>query len=177
MMYLISFLACSGVKDPHDHDHDHDHEVITRIVLDFTDSTGGTQQVSWSDPENEGNPIVDDILLIDAETYDVQVSFWNDLSDPVEEISPEIVDEADEHQVFTMAPSFVDVAIIDTDLNGLDLGLEQEWSTTGTGSDTLTLGLRHMPLEDGVSVKTADLDIDNLPGAWDVNIDFSITVE
>lgn len=179
MMNLFLLLACSGVKDPHDHDHDHDHdhEVITRIVLDFTDSNGDTQQVTWSDPENDGDPVVDDIVLLDSETYDVQVSFWNDMSEPAEEITPEIVDEADEHQVFVTPPSFVDVVNIDTDENGLELGLEQEWSTTSTGSDTLTLGLRHMPLEDGVSVKVEDMDLANLPGAWDVNIDFTITVE
>ena len=66
---------------------------------------------------------------------------------------------------------------MDADANGLDLGLEQEWSALETGTGTLTLGLRHMPEEDGVSVKTEDMDLDNLPGAWDVNIDFPVTVE
>ena len=177
MLFTLFALACSDVKDPHDHDHDHDHEVITRVVLTLTDSAGTSQNVTWSDPEGDGNSTADDVTLVAGETYDVQVAFWNDLSEPVEEMTPEIVDEADEHQIFVFAPAFIDAAIVDTDENGLDLGLEQEWSAVEVGTDTLSLGLRHMPEEDGTAVKTADMDVDNLPGEWDVYVDFAVTVE
>ena len=152
-------------------------EVINRIVLTLTDSSGESQDVTWSDPNNDGNPTVEDIVLKVDETYDVQVYFWNDLSEPSEEITPEIADESDEHQVFITTPNFINVEILDTDVNGLDLGLEQQWTTTATGSDVLTLGLRHMPEEDGSPVKTEDMDIDSLPGEWDVNIDYPVIVE
>jgi len=180
MLFTLLALACSDVKDPHDHDHDHDHdhEVMTRVVLTLADTNGNsTQDVTWSDPAGDGNATVEDIVLAAGETYEVQVSIWNDLSDPAEEITPEIIDEAEEHQIFVTVPDFIEYTILDADANGLDLGLEQEWSALETGTGTLTLGLRHMPEEDGVSVKTEDMDLDNLPGAWDVNIDFPVTVE
>ena len=179
MLFTLLALACSDVKDPHDHDHDHDHdhEVITRVVLTLVDSSGASQDVTWSDPEGDGNSTADELNLISGESYAVQVAFWNDLSEPAEEITPEIVDEADEHQVFVFTPAFIEAATIDTDENGLDLGLEQEWSVTDIGSDTLSLGLRHLPEEDGTAIKTADMDVDNLPGEWDVYVDFTVTVE
>ena len=133
-----------------------------------------SQDVTWEDPNGDGNSTVEDIVLT-GETYEVQVSIWNDLSDQ-EEVTPEIIDEADEHQIFVTAPDFIDYTILDADSNGLELGLEQEW-VASAGSGTITIGLRHMPEEDGVSVKTEDMDLNNLPGAWDFNIDFPITVE
>ena len=175
MLFTLLSLACSSVKDPHDHDHDE--EVITRVVLTLTDSTGTSQDVTWSDPEGDGNSTADDVALVSGEEYDVQVAFWNDLSEPVEEITPEVVDEAEEHQVFTFAPDFLEVKIVDTDVNGMDLGLEQKWSTLDVGSGTLSLGLRHLPEEDGTAVKTADMDVDNLPGEWDAYVNFTVTVE
>lgn len=177
MLFTLFALACSDVKDPHDHDHDHGEEVITRVVLSVTDSMSDTQEFTWSDVEGTADAVVDDIVLTAGETYDVQVAFWNDLSEPAENMTSEIVDEADEHQIFVFAPAFVETVIVDTDENGLDLGLEQQWSALEPGSDTLSVGLRHMPEEDGTAVKTADIDVDNLPGEWDVYVDFAVTVE
>ena len=177
LLFTLLAFACSDVKDPHDHDHDHEHEVMTRVVLTLADTHGhGSQDFTWEDPNGDGNSTVEDIVLRDGETYEVQITIWNDLSDPSEEVTPEIIDEADEHQIFITAPDFIEYSILDADSSGLDLGLEQEW-VASIGSGTITIGLRHMPEEDGVSVKTEDMDLDNLPGAWDFNIDFPITVE
>ena len=177
MLVTLFAFACSDVKDPHDHDHDHEHEAMNRVVLTFADTQGfGTHDFTWEDPNGDGNSTVEDIVLTAGETYEVQVTIWNDLSSPSEEVTSEIIDEADEHQIFVTAPDFIDYSILDADANGLDLGLEQEW-VVSAGDGTITIGLRHMPEEDGVSVKTADMDLDNLPGAWDFNIDFPIIVE
>ena len=100
---LLFTGACKDVEgDDHDH-HDHEHEVITTVELTFTPQTGGDAVVAtWADREDDGNPVVDDIVLniLDAEVYDLSVSFWNELEDPAEDVTPEIADEADEHQVF-----------------------------------------------------------------------------
>ncbi len=176
MLFMTLFaIACSDVKDPHSHDAEE--EVITRVVLTLSDSTGTLQEFTWTDPENDGDPVVDELVFSLSETYDVEISFWNDLSDPSEEITPEIIDEAEEHQVFTLVPDFMAVQVMDFDGNGLDLGLEQEWTFSAVGSDTISIGLRHMPDQDGEPVKTEGLDVDNLPGEWDTLVDFPITVE
>ena len=81
MLFTLLALACSDVKDPHDHDHDHDHEheVMTRVVLTLADTHGhSSQDVTWEDPNGDGNSTVEDIVLTAGETYEVKVSIWND---------------------------------------------------------------------------------------------------
>jgi hypothetical protein len=175
-MLLLSILACGNVKDVHDHDHEE--ELITRVVLSLEDDNGGVQTYTWSDPEQDGAPEVDTITLTSDVTYQVAVSFWNDLSDPVEEMTPEVVSEAEEHMVIALPIDLLTVSVIDQDANGADLGLEQEWVTSGVGEDTLSLGLRHMPEQDGASVKpTTFTDVESLSGEWDVLVDFPLVVE
>lgn len=175
-MLLFSIFACGHVKDVHDHDHDE--ELITRIVLVLEDGNGDVQSFTWSDPEQDGTPEIDTITLSAQSTYQVAVSFWNDLSDPVEEMTPEVASEAEEHMVIVMPQDLLTVSVIDKDANGADLGLEQEWVTSDVGEDTLSLGLRHMPEQDGVSVKpTTFTDVESLSGEWDVLVDFPLLVE
>ena len=56
----------------------------------------------WADVEQSGNPTIDDIFLTEGQTYNVMVSVLNELEDPIEDVTEEIADEAEEHQnVFT----------------------------------------------------------------------------
>lgn len=186
MLSFILFTACSDVKD--DHDHDHDHEMMTTVVLDFA-STDGAESftATWADPDQSGSPTIDDIALTDGQTYVFSVSFLNELEEPAEDITPEIEDEADEHQVFftgAAIDSLVSHSYQDSDDAGLPLGLENEFSTLTTGTDTLSVTLRHMASEDGQSIKTSGLEntaatdgISALPGASDISVDFSLTVQ
>ena len=88
----------------------------------------------------DGNPAVDDIYLTNGETYSLSISFLNELADPIEDITPEILDEQDEHQVFIYGDvvdsaataandnALVTSSYLDSDSNGLDVGLENEVS-------------------------------------------------
>lgn len=109
-MLFLSLLACGNVKDVHD-EHS-EGELISRVVLSLTDSAGETVDYTWTDPEQSGTPTVDTVALTNSETYAVSVSFWNDLSDPIEDITPEIVDEAEEHMVVTIHEGLFDVTIL-----------------------------------------------------------------
>ena len=187
MLLFTLATACSDVKDDHDH-HDHDHELITTLVLDF-EATDGSESFSaeWADAEQSGTPTVDDIFLTDGLTYTVMVSVLNELEDPPEDVTEEIADEADEHQVFFTGGavgSLVSQSYLDSDENGLPLGLENEFAVLSAGSDTLKVTLRHMPKESGQSIKEEGLadqalsdGIGSLPGDSDVSVDFSLTVE
>lgn len=195
---LLSSALVSGCTDvEHDHDHDHEHEVITTVVLSFADSDGGEAQTfEWADPEDDGNPVVDDIVLMDGSSYSLSVAFLNELEDPAEDITEEIADEADEHQVFftgsavqgpatgTNADAIVEHSYTDEDSAGLPLGLENSFSTLGTGSGELVLTLRHLPEESGASIKTAGMAEDVATGGFeaiggdnDVQITFALEVQ
>ncbi len=186
MLFFTLVMACSDVKD--EHGHDHDHELMTTVVLDFA-STDGSEAftATWADPEQSGSPTIDDVTLTDGQTYVISVSFLNELEDPAEDITPEIDDEADEHQVFftgSAIDSLVTHSYLDSDSSGLPLGLENEFSTIAAGTDSFKLTLRHMPPEDGQAIKVAGLEdtaesegVSALPGASDIEVDFPLTVQ
>lgn len=196
----LAFVACSDVEDDHHgHDHHHhDHEVITTVMLNFVPSTDGAEDLvfSWADVESDGAPVVDDIVLESGVDYAVSVEFWNEMEDPAEDITPEVADEADEHQIFftgsavegpatgTNEDAVVTHAYADEDADGLPLGLDNEVVALEAGSGELVLTLRHMPPESGNPVKVEGLadsvaegGFSAIGGANDVQVTFSLTVE
>lgn len=183
---------------------DDDHGLATRLILSFTPSDGGdTLSFTWSDPEDDGDPIVDDILLPDgsdtedhvARTWTVDVEVWNDLESPAEDVTVEIADQADAHQFFftgsavsgpasDSAEAVVEHAYADQDADGLPVGLENTFTTLALGSGELVVTLRHMPVEDGNPVKTDGLAEDVLDGGFgaiggstDIDVRFNLEVE
>lgn len=201
----VAFLAACGddVGDDHDHDghdhdgHDHDpNEVMTTVKLTFTAGDGTSFVASWADPENDGSPVIDDIVLTNGETYTVTVEIMNELEDPAEDVTPEILDEKDEHQFFfygtaVQGPSNtgnagapVSHTYGDTDTQGLPVGLTNTFVASNTGTGTLEVLLRHMPPVNGSAIKVAGLaDVmdasgsTELPGSTDIDVDFNVTVE
>ncbi|MBM75331.1 MAG: hypothetical protein CMK59_08010 [Proteobacteria bacterium] len=190
---LISLVGCDDVDDPHAHHH-HDHELITAVVLDFN-SADEQLSFKWSDDHSEGVTI-DDVVLSSDQTYDLSVSFLNEEEDPVEDVTLEIEDEADEHQVFftgegVFGPStgdnpnaLIEQSYSDQDSNGSPLGLENEVLTLTQGTSELIVTLRHMPFESGNSIKSSDEagkvasgGFEAIGGANDVQVTFSLTVE
>ncbi len=200
---LLFAGGCSDVGD--DHDHDHDHGVVTRVVLHFTPTDGGpTLDFTWSDADDSANPEIDDILLPDASDhnhhdtaqYTLEVEVFNELEDPVEDVTPEIAELADEHQFFftgsavdgpaTNSPqgAIIEHAYADSDADGLPVGLENTITTMDWGTAELVVTLRHLPLEDGQAVKTSELagdvasdGFDAIGGDNDIQVTFPITVE
>ena len=182
--YLM--MACSDVKDGHDHDHDH--EVMTTVVLDFTDADGTTSQFQFIDLQDGSGASTDEIAIASG-TYTVDISIFNELETPVEEVTPEIADEADEHQFFfsgdvegcTDGQALVSHDYGDTDSSGFPIGLTNTITTLGTGSGNMIVSLRHLAFEDGQQVKTGTMEDDfcsgaTLPGAWDFEVTFPLTI-
>ena len=140
--------------------------------------------------------MIDDISLTNGETYTVTFSVINELEDPAEDMTPEITDEKDEHQVFfygaavqgpantANADAVVEHAYADVDNNGLPVGLTNTFTATAAGTGVMSVLLRHMPPVNGEAIKVADLaavmdagsDTD-LPGSTDINVDFNVIVD
>jgi len=190
---ILPLLA--GCPPVDDHDHDHDHEVITTVVLTFTaQGSGDVVEATWADPENDGSPVIDGIELLDTEDYELDVSFLNELEEPAEDITVEISEEDAEHQVFFVgsgvagpagdgASAVVTHAYDDMDADGNPVGLANTITTDAPGTGVMTVVLRHLPFEDGNSVKTGTLaedlaanGLDSLPGESDVEVDFDLEV-
>jgi hypothetical protein len=157
-------------------------ELITSVVLTF-DGTSFTAD----DPDGDGGqaPAIDPITIA-AGTTTLALRFENRLEDPPEDITEEVMDEGEAHQVFftgsaTTGPLAITYA--DTDRNGLPIGLATTVvATPGTGM--LTITLRHMPPLNDTPVKTADLAAQvkttgtaALPGGSDAVVTFPVTVQ
>ena len=124
------------------------------------------------------------------------VEFLNELVDPTIDVTPEIRDEMDEHQVFftgtavegpcnTANPdAVVEHSYDDADSNQFPIGLTNTFTAKASGTGALFVLLRHMPPINADAVKTGTLAdvIDSgsstdLPGSTDIDIEFQVTVE
>lgn len=190
-------LAFGGCDDTENPDETNENEVITTVVLRFTPTGGGdVLEFRWADPENDGSPVIDDIVLSDAQDYTLSVSFLNELESPAEDITQEVSAESEEHQIFITgtavsgpATGASEGAVVshsygDVDENGFPIGLENSILTLGVGSGTFMVTLRHLPPEGDAAVKTADLAVDVasggfdvIPGDTDVQVSFELAVE
>lgn len=187
------FAAACGDDGPVDVP---DPELITRVTLVFASQSGpDVVRAVFDDPDGDGGepPTVDPIQLVAGTTYNLAVSFQNALEDPPEEITAEIRDEGDEHQVFftgtavegpattnTTAP--LEHAYDDMDANGLPLGLASTIAATA-GAGELVVTLLHVPAVNGVAVKSAETTTQVRDGGFtavngdvDVQVTFAVTV-
>jgi hypothetical protein len=196
VLFVPALLAgCPGVDNPEDPANDQ--EVITTVTLSFSPSGGGQAvTASHSDPENDGDPVIDEVTLSAGTTYDLTITFTNELAEPAEDITAEVAEEGAEHQVFVLgdkvsgpatgapAGAIVNHAYADEDEGGLPIGLENTIEAVAAGAGELRIKLRHLPEESGAAVKVEGLaeklatDGEGaLPGEVDVDVTFALTVE
>jgi len=171
-------------------------EVITSVVLTFTPAGGGAPiTATFNDPDGDGGtaPTIDPINLTAGVTYAATVKFENRLETPAEDITVEVDDESDQHQIFFTGTGVSGPAsnqptaplvhtYADMDVNGLPIGLADSFAArTGTGQ--LTVTLRHMPPVNDQPAKTAaaattvrDSGFATLGGSTDAQVTFPVTV-
>lgn len=202
---LVGVLALSGCPaDGDDHDHDHESEVITTVRLTFTPQGGGTPVVAaFTDPDGDGgmSGSSEPIVLAAGTTYDLAVEFLNELEDPAEDITAEIEEESEEHQIFVLGNAVEgpatpasagavlrhDYADAESDYGGtvgddLPVGLANTIVARAAGSGRLTVMLRHLPALNDQPQKVAGLAErlaggEALPGDVDSEVDFEVTVQ
>ncbi len=158
-------------------------EVITTVVLDFGNGVIATA----NDPDGDGGepPAIDPITLAPG-TYALAIQFQNRLEDPPEEITEEVLDEGEDHQVFftgTATTGPLAITYADAYRNGLPIGLATSVAATA-GTGMLTVTLRHMPPVNDTAVKTPVLadqvktsGTASLPGGSDAVVTFGVTVQ
>lgn len=168
LFVLITFIQCSNDND--NPELINEEEEINRIVFELT-SDNGTNTYTW----NEGDSSFD-LSLTAGSNYQVAVSFFN-ASDPtdVEPINPEVIEEADEHQVFfENSSTIVSIAPANNDQQdsaGNPLGLKTSWTAASSGSAVVRLFLIHEP-----NTKSGSSRAD-FGGETDVQLDVNVTVE
>jgi hypothetical protein len=170
-------------------------ELITRVTLAFT-TAGATTTFTFDDPDGDGGepPTVQPVMLANGTPYSLAITFTNALEDPPEDITAEVRDEGDQHQVFLTGTAVdgpatnnptgpLEHTYTDMDINGLPIGLSNGIATT-SGAGMLTVTLRHMPPVNDMPTKAVDtaMKVKNggltaISGENDANVTFMVTVQ
>lgn len=183
LVAALTFSSCSN-DDDNPAPPVNEEELITTVTAIYTPVGGGTAvTLQYKDLDGEGaNPPV--ITVSSAfeknKTYNGTVTFKNELANPAEDITPEILEEGVDHQLFyqktgTLNPFTYGTASSNFDKNGKPIGLQSVFATTGTASGNLTITLRHEPNKSGANVAAGD--ITNAAGSTDAEVSFSISVQ
>ena len=142
-------------------------ELITTLQVTLTESTSGSVQTFiFRDPDGEGGSgptEFDEIVLEAGKTYTCSLDVLNESETPAESITEEIEEESADHQFyFTPSGANITVSNLDTDTNGLPLGLNSTWTTGAASSGTIAITLKHKPgiKAGGDAITVGDTDIE-----------------
>ena len=172
------FMGCSDDDSPGSVNEE---EVITTVRLTLIPSgTGNTVVFQSQDLDGDGPdaPVNTVIGAISASTqYTGTVEFLNELESPAEDITIEVLEEDDEHQVFYAfsGTSASTATYTDMDADGNPIGVSVNFNSGAPATgNTLTITLRHEPAKDESGVSTGD--ITNAGGETDVEATFTYDV-
>lgn len=158
---LWMFNSCK----PEDPTPTNEEELITSLVLNFTDSlTQQVQTFQFRDPDGAGgnNPtIFDSLKLKSNSTYLVSVLLLDESKSPVDTISNEVEEEGVDHQFFFNATNVsVQTTYEDQDANGDPIGLLSKWKTGAAGNGSVMVVLKHQPGEKNGSQASGETDVE-----------------
>ncbi|KYP16482.1 hypothetical protein, partial [Flavihumibacter sp. CACIAM 22H1] len=142
-------------------------ELITTVVLSFQEiGTTDAFNVVFRDTDGEGgNPPTsfDEIVLKPNADYTCSISLLNESVSPVENITDEIEEEADDHEFFLLpAGANISITRTDVDSKNLPVGLNSTWETGAASTGTVRVVLKHKPGSKaaGDAVTKGETDID-----------------
>ena len=176
-LLAIATLGLSACDDD-DPQPENEEELITTVIVTLTPSAGGNPvALTWRDPDGPGGdvPTVVGGVLASGQRYATTVALLNESETPTDDITAEVREEGDEHQVFFVADGFNLVYTYgDADGDGRPIGLVGTLVATGSGSQLLTVILRHEPNKSAAGV--ANGDPTNAGGETDIEVGFPVTI-
>lgn len=177
---LISFVAfsCGDDDDPLP---PNEEEVITTLNATFTNTQDATDVVtaSFRDVDGPGgnDGVTTNPTLSAGATYTLTLEFLNETETPAEDITEEVAEEDDEHQVFVIVAAGVNFtyAYGDQDGGGNPLGLTGTVTTGAASTGQVEIVLVHEPNKSAMGVSGGD--ITNAGGEEDIRVAFSVTIQ
>lgn len=171
-LFYLAALTVSLLATSCDNDDDNtpeevnEEEVITTLRVSLA-GTAGNVLMQSVDLDGDGpNPPVVTVIgdLAANSTYEGQVTFLNETEDPAEDITVEVEEESDEHQVFFTAGGDLEVTTTysNFDDDGNPLGTLFTLSTGDMSMGNFTVTLRHELVKpnDGLASAGGDTDIE-----------------
>ncbi len=178
LLSTLIFASCSSNDD--NPEIINEEELITTVRLTLTDPNGNTVVMDSQDLDGIGpdEPIVNVTGTIMASAqYAGSVQFLNETETPADNITLEILEEDEDHQVFyeIVGASGSTVSYTDLDSNGNPIGININFNSGVSGTDNvLTLTLVHLPNKEAQGV--SDGSIANAGGETDAEVSFPYTV-
>lgn len=173
-MAIITFTACNNDED----EVVNEEELITTVT---TTLTGGGSVITLKSKDLDGDGPNVPVITVSGDlkantTYTGATTFLNESITPVGDITIEVKQEGDEHQLFYQTPTTIGAfTYSDADANGKPIGLTFSLKTGTTASTgNLSVTLRHEPNKSAANVATGD--ITNAGGATDVFVTFPVKV-
>ncbi len=176
----LSLLACALTFTSCDDDPEVENpeELITTVIA--TLSGGDTPDVvlRFEDTDGDGGneATITGGTLAANSSYSLELQFLDESTSDVEDITEEIAEEDDEHQVFLAFGGLnATWTYNDQDGSGNPLGLSTTVTTGDAGTGTLTITLIHEPEKSASGVSEGD--ITNAGGETDVEVTFPVVIE
>ncbi|MFL0683354.1 MAG: hypothetical protein ACK4SF_02755 [Algoriphagus aquaeductus] len=155
-LYLFAVLAMGFAScESENPEEENDGEVITDVTLNFQEvdasnnPVGSPVSFKASDPQGievGSSPTIQPVNITRGKRYIMTIEVFNSIEN--EDITEEILEEADEHQFFFLGPAFTNniMTIAYADAGGIALGLRNlvtVSSSPGTNNTTMRVVLRH----------------------------------
>ena len=171
---ISTIISC----DPDDPIIENPEEIITSVTYTLTSSSGDVVTLNFLDEDGEdGNaPIITTEPLAVNEIYTCSIELLNTLETPAEDITAEVAEEDEDHQLFfQLSNTNVAIDYLDEDEDMNPVGLSTTLTTGAAGTTDLTITLRHLPNKSGEGV--SDGLIANAGGDTDVEVTFTLDVQ
>jgi hypothetical protein len=179
-------MACADNPGP---DPTNELELITTVNLIFAPTAGSSISAKFADRDGPGGAeptIIHPSPLAAGTTYTLEIELLNESETPPEDITEEVKEEAEDHQIFlqgTALGGLLAVMYADRESDytnnsvGSDLPVGLKWTVAAMspGSGALQVILKHQPPINDQPVKTESSSAED--GDTDVDVSFDVTVQ
>ena len=176
---LISFISLTSCSNDDAAPFVNEEEVITTLTATFT-PIADSETVILTSRDLDGDGPNAPVLTVSGNfiagtTYSGAITFLNETESPAENITEEVHEESDEHQIFFQQSGLGNITYADQDINGNPVGLSFTFKANETpATGNLTITLIHEPNKDAEGV--ANGDITNAGGSTDATATFQVAV-
>lgn len=174
-IFAVCFLALVACESDDVPQIINEEELITTVEVTLTNSMNPADIVILRSVDADGDGPLPAVAMASGSltagaSYMGSTRFLNELEMPAEDITEEVSDESDEHEVFYVS-GVLTVTKTDVDINGNPLGLTFNAQTGAAGTGTLTVVLRHE------LTKPNDNTLAGAGGSTDAEVTFNITIQ
>ncbi|SMC71977.1 type 1 periplasmic binding fold superfamily protein [Cellulophaga tyrosinoxydans] len=167
---FVGLTSCSDDDTP---ELINEEEVITTLTVTLTPDDGSATVILQSqDLDGTGADITVSGVLLANTNYSGSIVLLNETVSPAEDITLEVIEEAEEHQFFYTVGSGLNITTSydNFDSNDNPLGTEFTAVTGEASNGTLTFTLRHEPTKPNTGISDAG-------GETDILASFNVVVQ